>query len=111
MLIKTDQALTILSHAMAISRELGRISTGNKSAAPAVDMVTTLTKYARYVVTAVWVVAGVWLLASTALQARSAFMVVPKPPEVMQDVIVRNAKDDDGKRASFRILLFSDEFR
>jgi hypothetical protein len=74
-------------------------------------MVTTLTKYARYVVTTAWVIAGVWLLATTALQARSAFLVMPRPPEVMQDVVVRNAKDDEGRRASFRILLFSDEFR
>lgn len=74
-------------------------------------MVTTLTKYARYVVTTAWVIAGVWLLATTALQARSAFMVMPRPPEVIKDVVVRNVKDDEGKRASFRILLFSDEFR
>ena len=74
-------------------------------------MVTTVTRYARYVVTTAWALAGVWLLATTALQARSAFLVMPRPPEVMKDVVVRNAKDDEGRRASFRILLFSDEFR
>lgn len=111
MLIKIDQALTILSYGAARPRELGRIFSGNNSAAPAVDMVTSLTKYARYVVTTAWIGAGVWLLADTALQARSAFMVVTRPPEVMQEVVIRNAKDDSGKRASFRIMLFSDEFR
>ena len=35
----------------------------------------------------------------------------PKPPEVASDVIVRNAKDQQGRRASFRVLLFRDEFR
>ncbi|HVQ14560.1 MAG TPA: hypothetical protein VMS40_13255, partial [Vicinamibacterales bacterium] len=35
----------------------------------------------------------------------------PKPPEVASDVIVRNAKDLQGRRASFRVLLFTDEFR
>lgn len=74
-------------------------------------MVTTVTKYARYVVTTAWVIAGVALLASTVGEARSAWMVIPRPPEVMKDVIVRNATDNDGRRASFRILLFSDEFR
>jgi hypothetical protein len=111
MLFKTDQALTILSQAIAISRATGRICGGNIRAAPWGGMVTTLTRYARYVVTAAWVTAGVWLLATTALQARAAFMVMPRPPEVMKDVVVRNAKDDEGRRASFRILLFSDEFR
>ena len=38
-------------------------------------------------------------------------MVPPKPPEVAQDVVARNVEDAKGKRASFRILLFSDEFR
>jgi len=38
-------------------------------------------------------------------------MVPPKPPEVVHDVVVRHAEDSHGKHASFRILLFSDEFR
>jgi len=33
------------------------------------------------------------------------------PPEVTRDVIVKSATDFLGRRASFRILLFSDEFR
>jgi hypothetical protein len=38
-------------------------------------------------------------------------MVPPKPPEVAHDVVARNVEDSHGKHASFRILLFSDEFR
>ena len=41
----------------------------------------------------------------------SAWYVVPTPPEVIQDVTVRNVKDDEGRTATFRIMLFSDEFR
>lgn len=74
-------------------------------------MVAKLTRYTRYVVTAVWIIAGGWLMGTTASAAKSAFMVMPRPPEVVQDVVVRNVKDDEGRRASFRILLFSDEFR
>jgi len=75
------------------------------------SMVRTLSRYARYGVTAMWVIAGGWLAGATAGEVRHAFTVVPRPPEVMQEVVVRNVKDDDGKRASFRIMLFSDEFR
>ena len=42
---------------------------------------------------------------------RLARVLPPKPPEVVQDVVVRNVPDAVGRRASFRILLFSDEFR
>jgi hypothetical protein len=42
------------------------------------------------------------------LLARS---VPPTPPEVSRDLLVRAAPDLTGRRASFRILLFSDEFR
>jgi hypothetical protein len=35
----------------------------------------------------------------------------PTPKEVARDVIVRNVADAQGRSASFRILLFSDEFR
>lgn len=74
-------------------------------------MVASLTRYARYIVTAVWVVAGGWLMGTTAGGARTAWLVMPMPPEVIRDVVIRNVKDDEGRRASFRILLFSDEFR
>jgi hypothetical protein len=36
---------------------------------------------------------------------------LPTPPEVARDLMVTNASDADGRRASFRILLFTDEFR
>ena len=35
----------------------------------------------------------------------------PTPPEVSRDVLVTNVEDGMGRRASFRILLFTDEFR
>lgn len=74
-------------------------------------MVANLTKYARYAVTTIWVIAGGWLMGTTVSEARTAWLVVPTPPEVAKDVVVRNVKDDAGRRATFRILLFSDEFR
>jgi hypothetical protein len=74
-------------------------------------MVHNLGKYARYGVTIAWVVAGGWLAGATAGQVRQAWYVVPTPPEVMKDVTVRNVKDDEGRKATFRIMLFSDEFR
>ena len=36
---------------------------------------------------------------------------LPTPPEVTSDVVIRSAPDEIGRRASFRILLFTDEFR
>ncbi len=74
-------------------------------------MLPKLTRYSRYIVMAVWVVAGGWLMGMTAMEARSAWLVTPMPPEVIKDVVVRNVEDSEGRRATFRILLFSDEFR
>src|SRR5258705_7719326 len=37
--------------------------------------------------------------------------VPPTPPEVKRDLIVKGAADTSGRQATFRILLFSDEFR
>lgn len=74
-------------------------------------MMHRLVRYARYAVTAVWVAAGAWLLGTTAVTVRAAWLVVPAPPEILKEVIVRNAADEQGRRASFRIMLFSDEFR
>jgi hypothetical protein len=37
--------------------------------------------------------------------------LTPTPAEVVKDVVVRNAEDLVGRKASFRILLFTDEFR
>ena len=74
-------------------------------------MVQDFSKYARYGLTAAWVIAGVGLAGATAGEMRRAWHVVPRPPEVIQDVTVRNVKDDEGRAATFRIMLFSDEFR
>jgi hypothetical protein len=70
-----------------------------------------LSKYARYGVTAIWVIFGVALAGATAGEVRKAWYVIPTPPEITQDVTVRHVKDDEGRAASFRIMLFSDEFR
>jgi hypothetical protein len=74
-------------------------------------MVRNLSRYARYVVTVAWVIAGGWLAGATAGEVRHAWYVVPTPPEIIKDVTVRNVPDDQGNRATFRIMLFSDEFR
>ena len=42
---------------------------------------------------------------------RHAYSLPPTPPEVTRDLIVRDAADRLGRRASFRILLLTDEFR
>jgi hypothetical protein len=70
-----------------------------------------LAKFARYGATAAWAVAGVWLVGATASEMSAVWLVPPTPPEISHDLIIRNAKDDEGKNTSFRILLFTDEFR
>lgn len=67
--------------------------------------------YARWLVTFAWVVAGGWLVMATSDEIRFRWLVPPTPPEVTHDLIVKNAVDQQGLRTSFRILLFSDEFR
>jgi hypothetical protein len=58
------------------------------------------------------VIAGACLSYATVVQVdRLSRVNAPQPPEVANDVFVRNAKDDQGRRASFRVLLFTDEFR
>ena len=86
-------------------------SYGNRSAIGRKDMVGTISKYARYFVTALWVVGGGWLAIETVVEARQAWTVVAAPPEIIKDVTIRNVPDDEGRKASFRIMLFSDEFR
>jgi hypothetical protein len=68
-------------------------------------------KSARYGVTVFWLVAGIYLIAHTAIEVRTVWLVPPTPPEISHDLIIRNAKDDSGRNTSFRILLFTDEFR
>lgn len=56
--------------------------------------------------------AGIGLAAVTAAEVGLLTrLTAPTPPEVSEDIIVRRAVDDMGRSASFRILLFTDEFR
>jgi len=64
----------------------------------------------RWLLTVAWLSAGAGLAGVTAMDVR-ARLTPPTPPEVATDVTVRNAVDREGRRASFRILLFTDEFR
>src|SRR5687768_17243682 len=58
------------------------------------------------------VVLGGWLVFMTTGELQSLLRSVPPtPPEVSRDVLVTNVEDGMGRRASFRILLFTDEFR
>jgi hypothetical protein len=62
--------------------------------------------------TLAFVVAGAGLAYATVQQVdRLTRLTTPTPREVATDIIVRNAKDAKGRRASFRVLLFTDEFR
>ena len=74
-------------------------------------MKALLLKGARYLATVAWVVAGGWLAAATVYEMKAVWLVPPTPPEISHDLIIRNAEDDEGRKASFRILLFTDEFR
>lgn len=64
----------------------------------------------RVVATTAWLAAGAGLAVFTALELQAQRMP-PTPPEVVEDVTVTDAHDVSGREASFRILLFSDEFR
>lgn len=53
-----------------------------------------------------------WLTYATFAEVRrQTHAFPPTPPEVTRDLIVKDVADDLGRRASFRILLFTDEFR
>ena len=66
-----------------------------------------------------WTLSAVALIMSTTgvayLTANELEFLVrlelPTPPEVKRDIVVKRAADAIGRRASFRILLFTDEFR
>jgi hypothetical protein len=66
---------------------------------------------ARWLLTVPWVVCGLGLAAVTAMEVRTRWLQPPTPPEVVRDVTVHSVSDEQGRHASFRILLFSDEFR
>jgi hypothetical protein len=54
---------------------------------------------------------GVLTYATVTEVARLTRRLAPTPPEVKTDVVVTQAADRLGRHASFRILLFTDEFR
>lgn len=54
---------------------------------------------------------GVLTFATVDTVWRSTRALPPTPPEISRDLIVRGATDVSGRQASFRILLFTDEFR
>jgi len=74
-------------------------------------MSLTVSRYTRWLVTFAWILVGGWLVSATTDEIRFYWLVPPTPPEVTRDLIVKDATDKAGLRTSFRILLFSDEFR
>ena len=65
-----------------------------------------------YVSAFLLIVFGGGVVYATVVEVRHLTRVVPPAPkEVAQDVVVRNAGDDKGRRASFRIMLLTDDFR
>jgi hypothetical protein len=59
----------------------------------------------------VWIALGGWLVYATLGDLAHALVVRTTPPEVVRDVIIRDAEDLLGRQAMFRVLLFTDEFR
>ena len=82
------------------------------SAGPPREWRSRLTAWLWGLSTAALVVCGGCLVYATGVEVRRLTRSLPaRPPEIMRDVVVRNAADRKGRHASFRILLFSDEFR
>lgn len=53
-----------------------------------------------------------WLAYATVSEVAVAAQVMPPtPPEVVRDLVIQDAQDLSGRHASFRVLLFTDEFR
>lgn len=73
---------------------------------------STATALTWYLSALLLTVFGGGVVYATVVEVRHLTRVVPPAPqEVAQDVVVRNAGDDKGRRASFRIMLLTDEFR
>jgi hypothetical protein len=72
---------------------------------------TRLYERARWLLAVPWILCGVGLAALTFNEVRARWLQPPTPPEIVRDVTVHDVSDQQGRRASFRILLFSDEFR
>jgi hypothetical protein len=65
----------------------------------------------RWLLAVPWILCGVGLAVLTANEVKVRWLQPPTPPEITRDVTVHDVRDQQGRRASFRILLFSDEFR
>ena len=84
----------------------------NSTFAPGGRWNSTFAAIAWGLSTLVFVIAGVGLSYATVVEVgRLTRLSAPTPPEVAADVFARNAKDHQGRRASFRVLLFTDDFR
>ena len=77
----------------------------------AAQQFTTLPPAWRYSALACAAMGGVLLLATVLDAARIIRVVPPTPPEIAHDVMMKNAPDNEGRRATFRLMLFTDEFR
>lgn len=75
------------------------------------DAMIRFLERARWLVAVPWILCGVGLAALTAVEVRTRWLQPPTPPEIVRDVTLHRVSDEQGRRASFRILLFSDEFR
>jgi hypothetical protein len=58
-----------------------------------------------------WVAFGVWLSYVTFQDVSHELALRATPPEVRNDLLLRNAPDQLGRQTTFRVLLFTDEFR
>jgi hypothetical protein len=72
---------------------------------------TRLLERAKWLLALPWIAAGLGLAGLTAMEVKARWLQPPTPPEIARDVTLHRVSDVQGKRASFRILLFSDEFR
>jgi hypothetical protein len=94
-----------------MASEHGRM-TGTRNLAPKRQFRTRNGAVAWFISLFALVVCSIGLAVVTAAELRYLRRAeLPTPPEVTQDVVVRDAPDAIGRRASFRILLFTDEFR
>jgi hypothetical protein len=83
------------------------------------DTQTLTTEWRSGAIAMTWYLSALFLMVfgggviyATVVEVRHLTRVVPPAPqEVAQDVVLRNAGDGKGRRASFRIMLLTDDFR
>jgi hypothetical protein len=86
--------------------------TGTRNLAPQLQWRSRNAVVAWFLSLGALVMSSGWLVYATASELRFLIRAeLPTPAEVTRDVVVRDAPDAIGRRASFRILLFTDEFR